>query len=115
MNVIALSLLGAEAETPWMKIPICAIALTCRGTTAKSSLPTSLDCLGSSDLMALPVYWMIAPASPPRIAAPSWSESYSATPVGASDLSLPTKKSAAALPCALLNVTFQLLSKNLPP
>ena len=71
MNVIALSLLGAEAETPWMKIPICAIALTCLGTTAKSSLPTSLDCFGSSDLIALPVYWMIAPALPPRIAAPS--------------------------------------------
>src|SRR5664279_37377 len=115
MNVIALSLLGADAETPWMKIPICAIALTCFGTVPKSSLPTSLDTLGSSEEIALPVYWMIAPASPPRIAAPSWVESYSATPEGASDLSLPTKKSAAALPCGLLNVTFHLLSKNVPP
>ena len=65
--------------------------------------------------MALPVYWMIAPASPPRIAAPSWSESNSATPGGASDFSVVTKKSAAALPSALLNVTFHLSSKNWPP
>ena len=99
MNVIALSLLGADAGTPWMKMPIWAIAFVLLGTTPKSSLPTTLDCAGSSDLIALPEYWMIAPASPPRIAAPSWSESNSATPGGAIDFSVPTKKSAAALPC----------------
>ena len=38
---------------------------------ATEILPATFDCLGSSDLMALPLYWMIAPASPPRIAAPS--------------------------------------------
>src|SRR5262249_49656611 len=57
----------------------------------------------------------MAAACPPRMAAPSWSESNSATPFGASDFSVVTKKSAAALPCALLNVTFHLLSKNWPP
>jgi hypothetical protein len=33
-------------------------------------LPTSFDADESSDLMAFPEYWMIAAASPPRIAAP---------------------------------------------
>ena len=115
MNAIALSLFGADAETPWMKMPIWASALTCLGTTPKSSLPTSLDADGSSDLMAFPEYWMIAAASPPRIAAPSWSESNSATPGGAIDFSVPTKKSAAALPSAELKVGFHLSSNMVAP
>src|SRR5438552_17311234 len=58
---------------------------------------------------------MIAPASPPSIAAPSWSESNSTTPGGAFCFMVPTKKSADALPFAELNVTFHLSSKNSPP
>ena len=45
MNVIALSLFGADAETPWMKMPICAIAFTCFGTTREVEL---------ADLLGLP-------------------------------------------------------------
>ena len=74
-----------------------------------------MDADGSSDLMAFPEYWMIAAASPPRIAAPSWSESNSATPGGAIDFSVPTKKSAAALPCAELKVGFHLSSNMFAP
>ena len=65
--------------------------------------------------MALPEYWMIDSAFPPRIAPPSWSESYSTTPGGASDFSVCTKNSVARLPAALLNSTFQLLSKICTP
>ena len=80
---MALALLGADFGTPAMKMPICAMAFSCFGTTPKSSLPTTFDCVGSSAFSALPEYWMIAPASPPRMAAPSWSESNSTTPGGA--------------------------------
>ena len=58
---------------------------------------------------------MIAAASPPRIAAPSWSESNSATPLGASDFRVVTKKSAAALPLAELKIGFHLSSKKSAP
>src|SRR5260221_3181580 len=111
----ALALFGADFGTPAMKMPSWAIAFSCFGTTPKSSLPAILDCLGSSDLMALPLYWMIAPASPPRIAAPSWSEANSTTPGGAFCFIVPTKKSAEALPAGELKVTFHLSSKNSPP
>src|SRR4051794_9917154 len=115
MNVIALSLFGADALTPWMKMPIWAIAAAFLGTTPKSSLPTTLDCAGSSDLIALPEYWMMAPASPPRIAAPSWSESNSTTPCAEFAFMVPTKKSAAALPSFELKIGFHLSSKKSPP
>ncbi len=58
---------------------------------------------------------MIAPASPPRMAAPSWSESNSTTPSGAFAFIVPTKNSAEALPASELKVTFHLSSKNWPP
>src|SRR5262249_44828778 len=114
-KAMALALLGADLGTPAMKMPSWAIAFSFFGTTPKSSLPTTFDCVGSSDLIAFPVYWMIAPASPPRMAAPSWFESYSTTPGGAFCFIAPTKKSAEALPAAELNVTFHLSSKNSPP
>src|SRR5689334_17141286 len=114
-NSMEFALLGADFGTPAMKMPSWAIAFSCFGTTPKSSLPATFDCLGSSDLMALPLYWMIAPASPPRIAAPSWSESNSTTPGGAFCFMVPTKKSAEALPAGELKVTFHLSSKNSPP
>src|SRR5439155_12866395 len=115
-NATAFGWFGADTEMPEMKIPICAIEPPGpRGTVPNASLPTSFDCFGSSDLIALPEYWTIESALPPRIAAPSWSESYSTTPGGASDLSVWTKNSVARLPAALLKSTFHLLSKIFPP
>src|SRR5271169_4558092 len=114
-NSIAFALFGADFGTPAMKMPSWAIAFSFFGTTPKSSLPTTFEAFGSSDLMALPVYWMIAPASPPRIDAPSWSESNSTTPGGAFCFMVPTKNSADALPAAELKATFHLSSKNCPP
>src|SRR3954468_10741005 len=114
-NSIALALFGADFGTPAMKMPICEMAFSCLGTTPKSSLPTSFDCAGSSDFIALPEYWMIAPASPPRIAAPSWSESNSTTPCAEFAFMVPTKKSAAALPAGELKIGFHLSSKKSPP
>ena len=67
---MAFALLGAVLGIPEMKIPICAIAFSFFGTTEKSSLPTSFDCFGSSDTSALPVYWIVAPQSPPSMPAP---------------------------------------------
>ena len=48
-----LALFGADFGTPAMKMPICAMASTFLGTIAKSSLPTSLDCVGSSDFIGV--------------------------------------------------------------
>src|SRR5438105_996924 len=115
-NVTAFWRFGADTEMPEMKMPIWAIEPPGpRGTVLNPGLPTSFDCFGSSDLMALPEYWTIDNAFPPRMAAPSWSESYSTTPGGAIDLSVWTKNSVARLPAALLSRTFQLLSKICPP
>ncbi|KUM26466.1 hypothetical protein AU467_21235 [Mesorhizobium loti] len=114
-NSIEFALLGADFGTPAMKMPIWAIAFSCFGTTPKSSLPATLVCAGSSAFSALPEYWMMAPASPPRIAAPSWSESNSTTPLGAFCFIVPTKKSADALPSAELKIGFHFSSKKEPP
>ena len=89
------------------------MALSFFGTTPKSSLPDLLGRVGIVRLHALPEYWMIAPASPPRIAAPSWSESNSTTPGGAFCFIVPTKNSAAALPLAELKVAVPLVVEEL--
>ena len=44
-NSMALALFGADFGTPAMKMPICAIAFSCFGTTPKSSLPATFGLL----------------------------------------------------------------------
>ena len=65
--------------------------------------------------MAAPEYWIAAAASPPRMAAPSWSELYSATLGGAIAFSCSSRNAAAALPSAELKIGSHLSSNMSAP
>ena len=67
---------------PQMNVPMAGPLRTCFGVAAKSILPGTLDCVGSSTTCAVPVYSVMAVQWPWSMTAVSWLVSNAATPDG---------------------------------